>query len=155
MFESLPENDEQHDYFTIVTLIDITKTNGTYQYPQGFENTRSYVNLIRNQRRNLNSFMQVIALRAQPIYITDPKQYYDQALTKFGFGSNYETATIWSFNFGVEHKGIYELNHRPFGGLLDDLHNVPIITGLLETVHIDLTVIDTHNSKTKNTIILQ
>lgn len=155
MFEPLPESDEQHDYYTVATLIDITKTNGTYQYPPGFENTRSYVNLIRNQRRNLNSFIQVLGLRAQPIYMTDPVAYYGRIELFDQFGIDYDTGTVWSFNFGIEHKGIYNLPNRPYGGLLDDLHNVPIIIGLLETVDIAPAIIDTHNAKTKNTIILQ
>lgn len=155
MFEPLPENDELHDYYTIVTLIDITATNGTAQYPPGFENTKSYVNLIRNQRRNLTSFIQVLGLRAQPIYMTNPIPYYGRIELSDRFGTDYDIGTIWSFNFGIEHKGIYDLPTRPHGGLLDDLHNVPIITGLLETVTIDPAIIDTHTPKTKNTIILQ
>jgi len=155
MFAPLPLNDERHDYFTIVTLIDITKTNGTDQYPPGYENTKSYVNIIRNQRRNLNSFIQALSIRAQPVYMTDPVQHYGHIEIFDQLGSNYDTGTVWAFNFGVEHKGIYDLPNRPAGAIADDLHNVPIITGMLETVDIDPAIIDCHLPTTKNTIILQ
>lgn len=153
MFEPLPESDEHHDYFTVATLIDITATNGTDQYPNGTENDKNFSNIIRNQRRNLTSFLQSISLRCNHIYITDPVPHYGGDLSKFG--THYKNGTIWTFNFGVEHKGVFDLPGQPGGGLANDLHNVPIITGLLETVSIEPAIIDTISSDRRNTIILK
>lgn len=155
MFEPLPEVDDRHDYFTIVTLIDITASDASRHYHKGMEDSVAYYNIIRNQRRNFDSFMQSIGLRCQPMYISDAIAHFRQDLSAYDFGTNYTTATIWSFNFGVEHKGIYDLPSQPHGGLLNDLHNVPIIVGLLETVSIKPAIIDTATPERRNTIILK
>lgn len=155
MFLPLPQKDGRHDFYTCVTLIDITKTNAVRHYNKGMAETEAEYNVKRNQRRNWESILQVIGLRSQPVYLTDPVMHPDEELTQYNFGTMFSAGSLWVFNFGVEHEGIFDLPGRPKGGLLDDLHNVPVIINLTETVTIDPAIIDTINDTTKNTIILK
>ncbi len=155
MFLPLPQNDGRHEFFTCVTLIDITKTNSVRHYHKGMDESEAEYNIKRNQRRNWESILQVIGLRSQPTHLTDSVMYLDEELTQYNFGTIFSTGTLWVFNFGVEHEGIFDLPNKPLGGLLNDLHNVPIVTGLLETVNINPAIIDIYSDETKNTIILK
>jgi len=155
MFLKYPTDDAGLDYYTCVTLIDITKTDAARHYFSGMEESEAEYNIKRNQHRNYQSMLQVIGLRCQPIYLTDPVIYPDENLTKIGFGSDYSKGDVWTFSFGVEQEGIFDLPTQPMGLLLNDLHNVPIITGLAENVNVKISMLDTSNTNTKNTIILK
>lgn len=105
------------------TTVDITQTN---------IRTKTDVDdwsLQRNQQRNLDTLVQTIGLRSQPlnIYVNTFYNYYPHML-----GSNLpESCTTWEMQFDVEHE-------EPFGKncelLLKDLNYIPIINGLTETV---------------------
>jgi len=155
MFSKYPSDDAGLDYYTCVTLIDITKTDAARHYSSGMGESESDYNIKRNQHRNYQSMLQVIGLRCQPVYLTDPVLHPSEKLTEIGFGSDYAKGNIWTFSFGVEQEGIFDLPSQPLGLLLTDIHNVPIITGLTENVNVKISMLDTSNTNTRNTIIFK
>ena len=152
MFSNYPTDDAGLNYYTCVTLLDITKTDTVHHYVNGMGGSEAEYNVKRNQHRNYQTMLQVIGLRCQAVYLSNPTMFQDEELSEFG--TNFINGNVWAFSFGVEQEDIFALPNRPLGLLLDDMHNVPIITGLTETVNITLAMIDTVNDDTKNTIIL-
>ena len=155
MFSTNPSDDAGLNYYTLVTLVDITKTDVVHLYSPGVIESESDYNAMRNQQRNYQTVLQVIGLRCQPMYIGNPVMHSDEDLAAAKLGTNYTKGNVWTFNFGVEQEDVFALPDRPNGLLLDDLHNVPIVLGLTENVGIKLAMIDTVNSATRNTIILK
>jgi len=153
MFSNYPTDDAGLDYYTCVTLIDITKTDAARHYSSGMDEAEAEYNIKRNQYRNYQTMLQVIGLRCQPVYLTDPVMHSNEDL--IDFGSDYTKGNIWAFSFGVEQVGIFDLPNQPTALLLNDLHNVPIITGLSENVNVKISILDTSNTNSKNTIILK
>jgi hypothetical protein len=148
-----PIDDDGPDYFTCSTLIDITKTDAVRHYNHGMDDSQIDYDAKRNQHRNWQSFLQVLGLRCQPTNMTIPSVKADQDLS--AFGSEYTTGKIWTFHFNVEQEGVLDLPGKPAGLLLEDLHNVPIITGLTSDVTIMTAMLDTVSVAYKNTIILK
>jgi len=161
MFSNRPTHDAGLNYYTLVTLIDITKTDAVHLYSPGMTETEADYNVKRNQQRNYQTLLQVIGLRCQPMSISEPVMYPDEKMEDFEkdfeqtFGTNFTTGNVWSFMFAVEQEGIFLSPAGPCGLLMDDLHNVPIITGLLENVTIAVPMLDTVNDATRNTIIVK
>jgi len=121
--------------FRIQTLIDITET-GQHRGPD---------RLAMNQQANLNSVIQVIALRANPTPLKITQ--HTDSMSNMKFGSNYKGKhAYWEFEFEIEY-GETTLDY-----LIDDFHLVPVITGLNNTAEINIAVFDTKDSKTKNTV---
>ena len=153
MFSNYPTNDDGLDYFTFVTLIDITKTDIVRHYNK--EMPEAEYQTKRNQHRNYQTMLQVLGLRVQAVYLTDPIKHEDQNLAGLGFGSNFKKESVWSFSFGIEQEDIFRTSSSPFGLLLDDIHNVPIILDLEETASIQSPMLDACDDAIKNTIILK
>lgn len=106
------------------TLVDITKTNVV----------SLSVSAQRNQQRNFETLTQVLSLRAQLMLLTDPVMV-ELDITNSDFGSNFTGVhKVWTFQFGIEQDAVYAEGDNPFGTLEKDFVNVPIITGLNETV---------------------
>ena len=153
---NLPQSDGFHEFYACVTLVDITKTDAVRYYNKGMDISPKEYETLRNQHRNWQTILQVINLRSQPVYLTDPKKMENQPMSDFDFGSNFTgNHTVWVFTFGTEHSGIFDLPHQPLGGLLNDLHHVPIITHLTETAEISPMVFDSLSSDNKNILILK
>ena len=53
-------------------------------------------------------------------------------------------------SFTTEQQNLFANRNGEFGGLIDDNHNVPVITKLMESVKIDPKVFDSINPDTKN-----
>jgi hypothetical protein len=107
----------------LYTTVDITQTN--VRIKSNIEGWSQQ----RNQQRNLDTLIQTIGLRSQPINV-----YVEQTVSSpypFGLGSNLpEICNIWVMAFDIEHD-------KAFGNecelLLKDLNYVPLINGLTET----------------------
>ena len=83
----------------------------------------------RNQQRNLDTFVQALGLRSQPLNVQ--VDCIVGRPTKFGLGSNLpEVATIWEISFDIEHDQVFGQDCEL---ALKDLNYVPIINGLEET----------------------
>lgn len=114
-----------HQY-TIYTTVDITCTGVT---SNGKKN--SSLELMRNQQRNFDTLCQVISLRAN---LYNPVVYVNQieAVTSiFPNPSLPDDYLCWSLEFSCDHDGVFGENNQ---ALLDDLHMVPIVPALTETV---------------------
>jgi len=123
--------------FTCYTLVDITRT-GVIR--------NSGDDLARNQQRNWETLIQCIGLRTQPQHIAGPESF-EVNMDEFEFGEMYTgRQRIWAMRWAVESTGIYELNNDPFGGLLADFDQVPIITGLDETARFLLPIFYPHGA---------
>tara|TARA_R110000803_G_scaffold31918_2_gene70690 strand:- start:388 stop:813 length:426 start_codon:yes stop_codon:yes gene_type:complete len=124
--------------FTCYTLVDITYTGVIRPGSDGI------AKLKRNQQRNYETLLQIIGLRAQPMLFEKPYCYVRTSLGNFAFGSMYsENHNVWVLKFSVEHPGVFADGVNPFGLLLSDLSQVPVIAGLNETIDIAVPVFST------------
>ena len=119
-------------FFQGYSLVDITAT--------GVIRGRNHDSLDRNQQCNWETLLQCLGLRTQPQYIQEPTATeYDLELLDFGdFYSG--SQKVWTWSWAVESPGVYDSNGQQIGGLLQDLEQVPIITGLTETARFMLPI---------------
>ena len=109
--------------YTAYTLVDITNTN---------ESKHDKNKLRFFQQQNLNTLIQTIGLRSQPL---EPmvEVIMAQDIVNLGFGKQYHGLhTVWKMHFSIEHGGAIE----NMDTLLADCHGIPIYTGLEETADI-------------------
>ena len=119
------------DHYLAYTLIDISETSAL-------------------QIQNYNSLVQVLQLRAN-VDNVDEGMKGNQDLTKYEFGTNFGgNQNVWILSFTTEQHNLFENRDGEFGGLLEDIHNVPVITKLMESVSIEPKVFDSINPTTKN-----
>jgi hypothetical protein len=129
------------------SLVDITAT-GTIR------DTDSE-SLARNQQRNWETLLQCIGLRTQPLNILQPLLMPAVDLKILEFGDFYSGEhNVWVWQWSIEREDVYDLPGRPLGGLLQDLEQVPIITGLTETARFMLPIFYPHGT-IKNIYITQ
>jgi len=130
----------------IKTLIDVTNTK--VQRPtQGTQ-------FEQDQNRNFITLLQCLEIRSIVSY--EHKPSFELVDVKgMGFGSAYKgKQMVWTFYVQPDRDGVYlDQTGNEVGTLLDDLHEVPVIKKLNETVNIDKAVFDTKHSSFKNTII--
>ena len=122
------------------TLVDITNT-GVTKYNKGQEK-------YRNQHRNYETLIQLLSLRTQIFSLT--QKSFESDVSDYEFGAHYTGHhMIWSFTFDVEYKDVYNKDGCPFGILLEDFSQVPVIVGLTETASFPLPIFYT-KSEFKN-----
>ena len=113
------------------TLVDITATGVI----RGDNDSQE-----RNQQRNWETLLQCIGLRTQPQNIIEPVGMLEN-INYLEFGDFYPgEQRVWSWSWTVEREGVYDLPGAPLGGLLQDLEQVPIVTGLTETARFMLPI---------------
>jgi len=131
--------------FTIQTLVDITETK-QYRHQPGEE-------LAKHQQQNFVTLLQTIGLRANPIFSKGPT-ITKRDLSNSEFGKNYTgTHSVWTFVFDIEYEGAFTDGNSDHALLTKDLRFVPIITGLNETIDVDLAVFDTSSPEARNTVV--
>ena len=109
-------------WYTIISLVDITRAN-----PARDETDKKLL----AQQANFNSLIQAIGLRSNVEWEQDPtKQTGSLPLPFEGKGS------YWIWNFYVERDEVFLDNNDPVGLLKQDLHNVPVINKLEETIEL-------------------
>jgi len=102
------------------------------------------------QEQNLNTLIQVVSLRANPLQI-ETTLLGNQDLSQYDFGDDFGgNHNVWKFVFKVEQQDIFTNRNGELGGLEDDVHNCPIIDDLMESCKINPAVFDSKNPKTKN-----
>lgn len=102
------------------------------------------------QEQNLNTLIQVVSLRANPLQI-ETTLLGNQDLSEYNFGEDFGgNHNVWKFVFKVEQQDIFINKNGELGGLEDDVHNCPIINDLMESCKINPAVFDSKNPKTKN-----
>lgn len=129
----------------IQTLVDITRT-GITRPTQGTQ-------LQIDQNRNFTTLLQCLELRS--IVSFDHNPTADKVDVKsLDFGLDYKGKhAVWTFNFVPDRQAVYEDRGNKIALLFDDIHAVPIIKNLTETINIGVAIFDLKDSKTKNTII--
>jgi hypothetical protein len=107
----------------LYTTVDITQTNVRIK-----SNIDDW-SLQRNQQRNLDTVIQTLGLRSQPVNI-HVRQFVKNPRS-FGLGSNLpEECNIWEMEFDIEHENAFGENCEV---ALKDINYVPLINGLNET----------------------
>jgi len=132
--------------FLVHTLIDITETK-VYRH----QDTNP---MAKSQQQNFLTLLQTIGLRVNPAYTQSPV-CEETDLTQWNFGSAYTNVqNVWTFEFSIEYAdGFTDETGNEAGLLIKDLHFVPVISELTETINIRLPVFDTTSSDYRNTII--
>lgn len=130
----------------IRTLIDITNTRVT-RPNQGNQSQL-------DQQRNFITLLQCIGLKSIISYDEPPKHNIID-LKLLSFGSKYKgKQNVWEFRFTTDRDKVYEDNDaNPLGLLIEDIHEVPVIKNLTETVNIEKPIFDCKDPVTKNVII--
>jgi hypothetical protein len=129
-------------FYSIYTLIDVTDSN--VSSPK--INAKKFY-----QSQNLNTFMQVIGLRTQPI-ISSVTKLESQNMAEYNFGNDYTgTHTIWLMKFVSETEGAWNKDDIETALLVEDFNFVPIHSNIDETATIDGDIINTDNEDKLNT----
>lgn len=130
----------------IQTLIDITQTK-VNRLNQGTQ-------LELDQNKNFITLSQCIELRSIVHYESGPSlEKVD--IKSLGFGTQYKgKQNVWTFRFSPDRSGVYiDDKGDNLGFLINDLHEVPVIKNLTETINIDKAVFDLKDNQYKNTLI--
>jgi len=118
------------------TLVDISNTNES-------KLDRNKIKFF--QQQNLNTLVQTIGLRSQPMHSKVELQMA-QDVANLGFGKQYQGLhTVWKMQFSIEHGGVFSLKD-----LLDDCNGIPIYTELEETTELSSKCFETHDSELTN-----
>lgn len=129
----------------IKTLIDVTNTK-VVRPNQGTV-------LEHEQFKNFTTLMQCIELRCIVTY-DDIPTVEEVDVKGMGFGSAYKGKhKVWTFRFRPDRARAFEDEGNPVSLLINDMHEIPVIKSLTETINIDKAVFYTYESQQKNTII--
>ena len=130
------------DFFTVYTLVDITDT--------GASDPRVVPILPYQQAQNLNSIVQLVSLRIQPVLV-QVDVYENEDMADYDFGSVFTgNQTVWVLKFATERAGFT----RP-ELLRQDADGLPIISGLEETAVFSTDVLSTMSATEKNIYFIQ
>lgn len=132
--------------FTAYTLVDITETN---VFNSRTSDTKSY-----NQQQNLNTLIQLISMRSQPIniYVTALSA---QDLVNFSFGKQFSGLhNVWKLNFASEHTDVYKHNEDSVYFLKEDSDGAAFVSKLDETVKFKRSTFETKNKNSINLYFL-
>ena len=130
----------------IKTLVDITQTK-VDRLTQGSQ-------LEMDQNKNFNILRQCLEMRSIISYDDQPLvETVD--IKNLGFGTAYKgQQRVWTFVFNPDRQNVYlDENGNQVGYLVDDVHEVPVIQNLQESINITRSMFDCKDSTYKNTII--
>lgn len=106
-----------------------------------------------DQFRNFATLKQCVELRSNISFETDPIMETCD-IKGLEFGTTYKgKQNVWTFRFSPDRSGVYSNGDDEIGHLIDDVHGVPVVQNLTETVNIAKAIFDLKDSATKNTII--
>ena len=128
------------------TLIDITNTK-VIRPVQGSQ-------LELDQQRNFITLTQCIELRSIIHYEIGPVcEKVD--IRSLGFGNAYKgRQNVWTFRFVPDRESVYlDADGNSIGSLINDLHEVPVIKNLSETINIVKAYFDLKDEALQNTVI--
>jgi hypothetical protein len=109
--------------YKITTLIDITRSQAS----------RSETNKLKvGQQSNFNTFLQSIGLRSNIDWISDPVKTTGRLPTSIDGKASY-----WVWEFEVERDDVFLKVDDPVGHLRDDLHGVPVVNNLENSVDLN------------------
>jgi hypothetical protein len=129
----------------IQTLVDITDTK--------VNRPRPGLQLEHDQFRNFTTLKQCVELRSNVIF-DSPPSLETKDIKDLGFGTKFKgKQKVWTFRFTPERSGAYVEGNDEIGALIDDVHGVPFIQKLQESINIDKAIFDLKDPASKNTII--
>ena len=134
------------EIITIKTLVDITKPN-VHRPGQG-------TTLEQHQYKNWITLQQCIGLRSIITFNHFPTvEKID--VKGLGFGSKFKGEhQVWTFVFSPDRTHAYDDDAGNLVGLLiNDLHQVPVIENLTETINMSMATFDLTDSQYKNMIV--
>jgi hypothetical protein len=108
--------------YQLITLVDITRTN-----PSRSETDQHKL----KQQANFNTLLQSIGLRSNVTWDTDPKEVTGVLPHPLSGKANH-----WIWAFEVERDQVFAKDNESVGLLLDDLHGVPVVDGLNNSVEL-------------------
>ena len=128
------------EYFTIITLVDITNTGVTRNHTDSDKR--------RDQQRNWETVLQVLGIRAQPTVVEGPiTDVVDEFVVKNLFGDMYSgDQRIWAVGISIEHRDVYRRGADQLALLEEDFNQVPVVTGLNETARFILPIFYSHGA---------
>ena len=119
--------------YQIITLVDITRSGAS----------RSETNKIKiGQQANFNSLIQTIGIRSNIDWVKDPIK----ETGRLPVGTQGK-ATYWSWEFTTERADVFKDGDDKVILLLNDLHGVPVIDLLENSVDISPAAFQTSGSK--------
>jgi hypothetical protein len=129
----------------IKTLVDITDTK--------VNRPRPGLQLEHDQYRNFTTLKQCLEIRSNIMFDTEPSvETVD--IKDMGFGSKFKgKQQVWTFRFSPERSGAYTEGNNEVAALIEDVHSVPVIQNLKETINIDKAIFDLKDLVNKNTLI--
>ena len=129
------------DYYTVYTLIDITDSG--VLSPKA--NAKGFF-----QAQNLNTFIQSISLRSQPV-LSSVEKLDAEDVADHQFGSNFTGLhDVWVLKFASETADAWNKENNSVYMLNEDFNTTPIHGTLDETAIINPEIIDT-STVNKNT----
>ena len=129
----------------IKTLIDINNS--------GIKRTEAGKEKEYNQYKNWITFLQCVSLRSIIDYDNAPT-VESVDIKGMNFGSKYKgTHSVWTFRFVTDRKDVYLKDDNKIGLLVNDLHQVPIMEKLDETINIPKPVFDLESPQWTNTTV--
>lgn len=130
----------------IKTLIDITDSK--------INRSSRGSALEYNQHRNFVTLKQCVELRSNISYETDPVMEL-RDIKGMGFGNQYKGKhAVWTFRFSPDRPGVYGDDVSDIGCLIDDIHGVPVIGNLTESINIGKAIFDLKDQIAKNTTVM-
>ena len=129
----------------IQTLIDITNSKVSRPIRGKLKE--------HDQFRNFTTLKQCVELRSNITFETDPT-FENKDIKNLEFGTAYKgKQNIWTFRFSPDRSGVYSDGVNEIGCLIEDIHSVPVVQNLTETVNIAKAIFDLKDPANKNTII--
>jgi hypothetical protein len=112
--------------YTIYTTVDITPTRIANN-----SNKKPVTEQERNQQRNFDTLFQVVSLRSNIYNPTVDQHQIDGVKELFPNPNLPSEYACWSFTFWCDLQDVFGHRHS---ALLSDLHMVPIVPALTETL---------------------
>lgn len=135
------------EHIEIKTLIDITKPSKINRPGQGTD-------LEQNQYKNWITLQQCLGLRSIIEFKNEPfSETID--VKGLGFGTKFKGEhRVWTFRFWPDRQSSYDNEEGNNIGLLEnDLHQVPIIKNLNETINTQTAVFDLKDTQYRNLLV--
>lgn len=132
-------------FIEVKTLVDVTDTK--------VNRPRAGLQVEHDQYRNFTTLKQCLEIRSNIMFDSIPSvETVD--VKDLGFGSKFKGKhQVWTFRFSPERAGAYSEGNSEIGALIDDVHGVPVIQKLTETINMDTAIFDLKDPANKNTII--
>lgn len=124
------------DRIACYTLFDITQTHVLNRNKPVGDDIGLWTQQ-RNSQANFDTILQCIGLRANPEIRKYPHKKYKTRPLEFGFLIDEDIDLwYWKFEFTVSQLSVYDNENDPLGYLIQDCHEVPMLTCGTEAIEL-------------------